>query len=229
MTAAIVLCGGLGTRLGELTRETPKPMLPVAGRPFLAHVLDDLRTPSINAVVLAVGFQWRVIAEYVGEEWHGLPVRFSVEGTAMGTGGAVHLAMQRFDLDQALIVNGDTLFRINFEAFLAEPLPADCTTRLALRRVDDCGRYGSVTVDDRSRILAFGEKGRTGPGLINGGIYLQKMFALERFGSKPFSFETDYLAGEAHTGRLQGVPYDAYFVDIGVPDDLERAKRELAV
>lgn len=224
---AIVLCGGLGTRLGSLTRDTPKPMMRVGGRPFLAYVLDWLCMPDVEAIVLAVGFRWRAIADFVGDQWNGWPVHYSVEDSPLGTGGAVRLAMQRHRLPEALVVNGDTLFRIDLGEFLRAPLPDDCSTRIALRQVDDCRRYGRVVIDRRRRVTAFGEKEWSGPGLINGGIYRQRWAPLAGFGEQSFSFETDVLARQTDALSMEGMPFDAYFIDIGVPEDLERAGREL--
>jgi len=224
---AIVLCGGLGTRLGELTRDTPKPMMMVGERPFLAYVLDSLCTPDVESIVLAVGFRWQVIVDFVGDHWRGWPVRYSVEDTPLGTGGAVRLAMQRHGLQEALVLNGDTLFRIDLGDFLRTPLPDDCSTRIALGRVEDVRRYGRVVLDNQRRVTAFGEKDLSGPGLINGGIYLQRFAPLAGFGEQPFSFETDYLARQTGAQSMEGMPFDAYFIDIGVPEGLERAGREL--
>lgn len=224
---AIVLCGGLGTRLGTLTQDTPKPMMMIGNRPFLAYVLDSICVPGVEAIVLAVGFRWHIIADFVGDQWRGLPVRYSVEPTPLGTGGALRLAMQNNQLEEALVLNGDTLFRIDLGEFLRTPMPEDCSTRIALRQVDDCRRYGRVVLDHRQRIAAFGEKDQSGPGLINGGIYRQRFAPLADIGEQPFSFETDYLARQTGALTMEGMPSDSYFIDIGVPEDLQRAVREL--
>ena len=202
-------------------------MMMVGGRPFIAHLLDTLCAPEVDGIVLAVGFQWQVIADYVRDSWRGLPVRYSVEETPLGTGGAVRLAMQRNQLEQALVVNGDTLFRIDLGTFLHMPLRDDCDTRVALRHVSDCRRYGRVSIDGLHHITAFGEKNRAGAGLINGGIYLQRSRPLAAFGEQAFSFEADYLSHANGDGRMVGMPFDSYFIDIGIPEDLQRANREL--
>jgi D-glycero-alpha-D-manno-heptose 1-phosphate guanylyltransferase len=228
MTCAVVLCGGFGTRLGELTRNTPKPMLSVAGRPFVAHVLDQLHAASVERIILAVGFEWQQLQAYAGDDWRGIPIRYSVESAPLGTGGAVRHAMQSFSLETALVLNGDTLFRADLANFLSEPLGLDRNTRIALRHAADCSRYGRVALDKNSRVIAFGEKGHKGPGLINGGIYLQRFDPLERFGHTAFSLEADYLAADFPIGQMEAVAYDAYFIDIGIPEDFERAQRELS-
>jgi D-glycero-alpha-D-manno-heptose 1-phosphate guanylyltransferase len=223
---AIVLCGGLGTRLGELTRHTPKPMLTVAGRPFIAHVLDLLQHAPVDGILLAAGFAWESLRDYVGALWGSLPVTYSVESEPMGTGGALRLAMHRANLDRALILNGDTLFRMNLRDFITHS-DEKAATCMALRSIPDCSRYGRVTLDASGRISTFGEKGHSGPGLINAGVYLQQRRALEAFGERPFSFETDYLSTHCGKDYFAGYVQDAYFIDIGIPVDLDRAQREL--
>jgi D-glycero-alpha-D-manno-heptose 1-phosphate guanylyltransferase len=225
---AVVLCGGLGTRLGELTRNTPKPMLHVAGRPFIAHVLDHICTAGVDEIVLAAGFAWQPLHSFVGNQWAGRAVRYSVEEHPLGTGGAVLKAMRVAQIDQALVLNGDTLFRLDIDAFLTKA-PHDVATTIALRTVADCSRFGRVELDADERINSFGEKGHAGAGLINAGIYLQHRCALETFGDSPFSFESDYLAARFATAPIAGLVFDDYFIDIGVPADLERAQRELAL
>lgn len=226
----IVLCGGLGTRLGELTRRTPKPMLEVAGRPFIAHVLDRLCVPGVDGIVLAAGFGWEQLHSYVGDTWRTLPVTYSVESRPLGTGGALALAMNELQLPEALVVNGDTLFDIDLPSFIARSAagPGEASvTWLALRHVHDCTRYGRVEMDGRGRLRAFGEKGHPGPGWINGGIYRQQRGPLQRYGAEPFSFEVDYLSREYGRLGIMGIACEGYFIDIGIPDDLERAKTEL--
>ena len=224
---AVVLCGGLGTRLGELTRSTPKPMLMVAGRPFIAHVLDHLCSAPIEGTVLAAGFAWSALHDFVGSQWKGVPVSYSVESQAQGTGGALLLALRNEKLDEALVVNGDTLFKIDLREFL-HPSSSRFSTSIALRQIDDCSRYGRVVIGLDQRVLSFGEKGFHGPGLINGGIYLQRRDALEGLGRSAFSLEVDYLACYYSSNAMRGIPSDAYFIDIGIPADFERAQTELA-
>lgn len=224
---AIVLCGGLGTRLGALTQQTPKPMLEVAGSPFLGHVLDSLVVEEISGIVLAVGFQWQTIQAFVGNQWRGLPVEYSVEATALGTGGAILNGMDHLQLEEALIVNGDTLFAIDLRKFLQESKVHAVGTCMALRAVNDCSRYGRVTVNGTGRVTSFGEKGHEGSGLINGGIYCQKRAPLKQVNMAVFSFESDYLATHHGNEPMVGLRFDSYFIDIGVPEDLARAQVEL--
>ena len=224
---AVVLCGGLGTRLGLLTKDMPKPLLNVAGRPFIAHVLDRIVHPEITGLVLAAGFQWTKLRDYIGDNWNGLPVQYSVETEALGTGGAIKKAFASISEQESLIVNGDTLFDIDILKFIHFAKGSNAVACLALRQVEDCSRYGRVTTDKNGRIMSFGEKGHPGSGLINGGIYYLRNHALEEISFKTFSFETSFLQEKYLKESIYGLPFEDYFVDIGIPDDLNRAQKEL--
>lgn len=224
---AIVLCGGLGTRLGALTRNTPKPLIDVAGRPFLAHVLDKLCIPEIDGFVLANGFHAEQVSDVIRATWQDRSVNYSVEEQPLGTGGAIRLAMESFSLDQALVVNGDTLFDCDLHAMVGGFEASPWATRMALRHVDDCARYGRVQLANGSRVIGFGEKGHAGPGLINAGIYVQRRAPLASYGVAPFSFETDYLAKLDPAWPIQGQVKEGYFIDMGIPEDLARARQDL--
>lgn len=224
---AIVLCGGLGTRLGALTRNTPKPLIDVAGRPFLSYVLDKLCIPEVQGFVLATGFHAERVSDVIKTNWQGRPVQYSVELMPLGTGGAIRLAMENFDLDQALVVNGDTLFDCDLSSLVNGFDASTWATRMALRHVEDCERYGRVQLSDDSRVTVFGEKGCSGPGLINSGVYVQRRAPLVSYGSGPFSFEIDYLAKLDPTWPIQGVVETGYFIDMGIPEDLTRARLDL--
>lgn len=223
----IVLCGGLGTRLGSLTRNMPKPMLPVAGHPFLVHVLDQIKTPRITGIVMAAGFEWGKIKSYFGENWNGVPVQYAVESHPLGTGGAIKNAMAKIGDEDALIVNGDTLFSIDISKFLHFADSTDAMTCIALRQVEDCSRYGRVEIDKQGRMLTFGEKGHFGPGLINGGIYFLRRGAFNNIILTNFSFEADFLGSRQKSCTIYAMPFDDYFIDIGIPADLHRAQTEL--
>jgi D-glycero-alpha-D-manno-heptose 1-phosphate guanylyltransferase len=228
---AIILCGGLGSRLGDLTKNTPKPMLLVDGRPFISYVLDKLCIQEIDGIILACGFSWEKLYDFTGDLWLKKPILYSIEHTPLGTGGGILSTMRNFDLNEALIVNGDTLFDIDLGVFLENSKKLTFSlsnTILALKHVNDCSRYGSVVLNQNGIINSFGEKGFTGPGYINGGIYFQKRSILEQFGSEPFSFENDYLSSKHTLTNMMGLPFSGYFIDIGVPDDLVRANKEIS-
>jgi len=224
---AIVLCGGLGTRLGKLTLDTPKPMLAVAGRPFISYVLDLLVSSGISEIVLAAGFQWEKLQSSIGSDWGGVPVNYAIEAQPLGTGGAIKAAFLMSQAKDALVVNGDTLFNIDLRFFMERSRLLDSDISLALRQVDDCSRYGKVTIGESGRILTFGEKGQFGPGYINGGVYFLKEKIFDDMLPTTFSFETDFLAIRHSTMPMIGLAFNSYFIDIGIPADFERAQVEL--
>jgi D-glycero-alpha-D-manno-heptose 1-phosphate guanylyltransferase len=202
-------------------------MLQVAGRPFLAHVLDRIQLPQVTGIVLAVGFQWEKISSYVGTHWNGTPVQYAVESLPLGTGGAIKNAMGMVAGDEVLIVNGDTLFDIDIAFFLKFARDKDAQVCIALRKVEDCSRFGRVTVATNGKMTSFGEKGYKGAGLINGGIYYLRSNSLDEITLKSFSFESDFLSLQPAGHSVYGLPFDDYFIDIGIPADLLRAEVEL--
>ena len=224
---AVILCGGLGTRLGRLTKDTPKPLLEVAGKPFIAHVLNRLRFAGIDGLVLAAGFQWAKLKHYIGDSWEGVPVHYSVEPFPLGTGGAIKAAMASATLSEALVFNGDTLFDIDIASFLDFANKSAAQACISLRIVENCSRYGRVTVGPNGEMLTFGEKGYKDAGLINGGIYYLRSHCLDRIRAESFSFESDFLSLQQPGLSIYGMPFDDYFIDIGIPSDLKRAELEL--
>ncbi len=227
---AIVLAGGFGTRLRARISDVPKPMAPIAGRPFLEYLLDRLIAAGCQHVVLATGYLHAVIAAHFGAAYRGMAVGYSQETTPLGTGGAVLRALQRLPGgpdEPALVMNGDTWLNQDLGTFVAwarARSPADC---VLLRRVDDVARYGSVALDGE-RIVRFGEKSGSGPGLINAGLYWlhRSSFTRHPF-PETFSLENDHF--QAHLGELdlRGAVTEAAFIDIGVPEDYDRAQVEI--
>jgi D-glycero-alpha-D-manno-heptose 1-phosphate guanylyltransferase len=221
---AIVLVGGRGTRLQAVVSDVPKPLAPVAGRPFLAWVLDHLAGNGIRRVLLATGYLAAQVEAEIGNRWQGMHVDYSVEEEPLGTGGAVRQAAQRLQGDAVHVVNGDTFLRYVPAALEAAARSAQLPTAVALARVEDVSRYGAVVVD-RGRIASFEEKGGHGAGLINAGSYFLDANALASLPvSGTFSLETAFLALQAATGRVAAFSDTRDFIDIGVPEDYKRAQ-----
>jgi D,D-heptose 1,7-bisphosphate phosphatase len=227
---AVILCGGRGSRLGALTAELPKPLLPVGEAPFLDRVLFELGRHGIRRILLLAGHAASRIAEYAARTplvaRFGLTIEISVEAAPAGTGGALRQASDRLD-DVFLLLNGDSLFDINL-LDLARRLAAAPAALgvLALRRVQDVGRYGTVTLAG-DRIVAFAaDAAGGGTGLISGGIYALRRSVVAHLPPQA-SLEAELFPLLAAAGRLHGAVYDGYFIDIGVPDDLARARAEI--
>jgi D-glycero-alpha-D-manno-heptose 1-phosphate guanylyltransferase len=225
---AIILAGGLGTRLRDAVPDLPKCMAPVAGQPFLKHVIRYLLSQGIEKYIFSLGYKHVVIENFLNEEFPTLDFQCSVEDEPLGTGGAIYLACKRTTEKDVLIVNGDTLFKINIED-LAEAhskFNADCT--LALKPMQNFDRYGVVELNNDFSVKNFKEKQFYETGDINGGIY---MLHVENFldldSPVKFSFEKDYLEKFFSAGKIYGQICDDYFIDIGIPEDYEKAQEEL--
>ncbi len=222
---AVILAGGLGTRLGPLTRDTPKPLLPVGDVPFLEHVVWNLKRFGIERFLFSVGYRAEKIMAHFGNGRRlGVQIEYVFEKTPAGTGGALVLARQLGRLDEwFLVANGDTLFDINFLDLSVLTQSQNALAGLALRQIPDASRYGRVRLNG-VRITGFDEKSGKGPGLINGGVYAMHRNALEHLPPGPSSLERDLFPKLAAHGKLVGRVYSGFFIDIGVPEALQAAQ-----
>jgi D-glycero-alpha-D-manno-heptose 1-phosphate guanylyltransferase len=224
---AIILAGGLGTRLRERVADLPKPMASIAGRPFLDYLLERLAHAGITAVTLSVGYKWEAIQTFFGTSNRGMALHYAIEDEPLGTGGAIVHALRENENESLLILNGDTFLDIDLTALIdwyeTDPTPV----AMIVRAVPDISRYGSVTVEN-GRVTGFQEKGNHGPGYINAGVYFiqPNIFSTFQDGQK-FSFETDFLQPECARLAPRAWCSDSYFIDIGVPEDFDRAQTEL--
>jgi len=224
---AVILAGGRGTRLGRITETVPKPMLPIGGRPFLDYQLWFLRNSGVTGVVLCVGYLSESLeGRYGVAPPFGLRIAISHEPQPAGTGGALVFARPHLE-ETFFVLNGDTILDLELGA-LAAIVAEDPSAlgALALRRVPDAGRYGRVSMA-ASRITGFAEKSAGGSGLINGGVYCLKRSAVDLLPTPPCSLEKDLFPRLTAEGRLLGKPCDGYFIDIGLPETLSRAEKEL--
>jgi len=170
---AIILAGGLGTRLSSVVNDTPKSMALVNGRPFLEYLLDYLDVYDINHVVLSVGYKHQDILDHFGKQYKNIQLDYAIEEEPLGTGGGIKKAFDLINGNKALVFNGDTMFRIDLIRLFDFHSSRLSKFSLVLREVDDVSRYGSVEVDENRKVTAFNEKGeKSGKGLINGGVYL---------------------------------------------------------
>lgn len=226
---AIILAGGLGTRLRGVVPDLPKVMAPVAGKPFLSHVIDRLRMQGVSRFVLSLGYKAAVIEQYLKEQFPTLDYTTVLEEEPLGTGGGIRLALQKTRTADVLIVNGDTVFNADLAALLARHIATGAECTLALKPMRHFDRYGAVNVDPALRILSFEEKKPVEEGLINGGVYLlnKEKFFRRSFPPK-FSFENQYLETYCPEGKFFALIDEGYFIDIGIPSDFEMAQTDFA-
>jgi len=227
---AIILAGGLGTRLRSVVADLPKCMAPVAGKPFLYFVIEHLLKQGIDRFIFSVGYKSEMIIDYVNAQYPDLDKQFSIEAEPLGTGGAVKLACSLASEDNVLVLNGDTLFKIDIEWLSAfhSSNSADCS--LCLKPMNDFNRYGVVELNEDASIVSFLEKQQYDFGLINGGVYALNVesFTKEDLPQK-FSFEKEYLEVFFDKRKMYGLLQDEYFIDIGIPEDFEKAQQELEI
>lgn len=226
-TTVLVLAGGLGTRLRPLTHTVPKVLVPVLGRPFLEHVLEDFALQGFSRFVLSVGYLADPIRDHFGDgARRGLRIEYVEEREPRGTGGAIHLALPRLS-DPFVVVNGDTLLELSLAGLLRQHRASGLGMTLAVVRVEDRGRYGAVHVDGAGRIVRFDEKQPGAPpGLINGGVCAMSAGFLRGAPEGPFSLERDLLPARA--GHIGAFETRGYFVDMGTHEALAELDASLA-
>lgn len=226
---AIVLAGGFGTRLAHVVPDVCKPMAPVAGRPFLRFIMDQLAAAGFDRVVVADGYRREQIEGFFGPEYRGIAIGYSPEVTPLLTGGAVKRALGRCESDWVFVLNGDTWLDVDFAAMeaAAAVAPENASAVIAVKRMRDFERYGTVDVDACGALTAFHEKRPCEEGLINAGVYLLRRDALDGMPDK-FSLESDYFERVVGDGELLAVECAGGFIDIGVPEDYELAQTMLA-
>lgn len=223
-----MLCGGLGTRLGALTRDTPKPLLDVAGTPFLGRLLFEVRRHGFRRALLLAAFRSAQIEAFARETGARLAmsITVAVEPDLAGTGGALWHARDRLE-ETFLLLNGDSWLDINVLDLACRagrhPM-ADAV--LALRPLADASRYGTVALEGERVVRFTPRPDRPGPGLVNGGVYLMRRRLVEGL-SGSCSLEADVLPDRAAAGRLAGVVYDGFFIDIGTPASFEAGQRSI--
>ena len=221
---AIVLAGGLGTRLRGVVGDVPKPMAPVQGRPFLAFLLDQLVGAGFNRTIIAAGYRYEAIRSYFGEDYRGLALSYSVEREPLGTGGAIRLACAQTSARDIFVLNGDTYAELDFNAMLEAHQHGGAQLTMAVCQMPDVSRYGALVVSD-GLVRGICEKGQSGPGCINAGVYILGSELAARLPQGAFSFEQDVLTAEMKSIQPRAFPVMGLFVDIGVPDDYTRAQQ----
>jgi phosphoheptose isomerase/UTP-glucose-1-phosphate uridylyltransferase len=225
----IVLCGGEGTRLQPVVGDRPKPMAPIAGRPFLEWLLRGLRGRGIREVTLSTGHLASMIERYFGTgDWLDLKISYSCETQPLGTAGAVRLAVDGAPDDTVLVLNGDSYCPIDVGRLAAEHQRHGARTSLWLVPVADTSRYGWVELSGDGVVQAFREKSeRPSPGLISAGVYLLEHEVIDMIPAQRFvSLETEVFPRLVGRG-LHGIVGSGPFVDIGTPESYRTAARLL--
>jgi D-glycero-alpha-D-manno-heptose 1-phosphate guanylyltransferase len=229
---AIILAGGMGTRLAGRLDGVPKPMASIAGRPFLEILLGQLQRAGCTHAILSVGHLHEVIENYFGADFRGVKISYAVEQKPLGTGGAIRNALREATDQSVLVLNGDTFLDADYAAMLRFHEAKAAALTIAVTHCPDVSRYGGVVMSGtggQMHVTGFQEKGRAGAGWINAGSYaIDKDIEWPPRLAEKFSFETDFLAPEIASLTPAAYPVEGFFLDIGIPEDLDRAQTELA-
>lgn len=227
MFDAVILAGGLGTRLRSVVSDVPKCMAPVAGRPFLEWILAWIEPFRPNKIVLSLGYLSEVVTDWLQTSMkdYSIPIEWVVEEAPLGTGGGIMLALTKVTAPQCIILNGDTFFDVDLNALCSKRMSDATPITIALKPMEHFDRYGSVTLAQDGHILSFNEKRYCDEGLINGGIYCMDCNAGLMSGKRGrFSFEKDVLEPQSALGNLSGYVSVGSFIDIGIPQDYASAQ-----
>ncbi|MCX7714264.1 MAG: nucleotidyltransferase family protein [Clostridia bacterium] len=221
---AVVLAGGLGTRLRHVVSDVPKPMAPINGEPFMKYIFEYLIKNAATRIILAVGYKHEIIQEYFGNSYKGVPIVYSVEDKPLGTGGAIKQAFAFCQNENVAVINGDTYYDVDLTEMFDFHLKKQAEITVAVKPMKNFERYGCVVIEN-GLIKCFDEKKPTKYGKINGGIYVLKKSIFGYVGETAFSFEKSVL--ESKSAGVYAFESDGYFIDIGVPEDYCRAQDEL--
>jgi D-glycero-alpha-D-manno-heptose 1-phosphate guanylyltransferase len=217
---AIILAGGMGTRLRPCVDDLPKPLAPIGGRPFLEYLLDYLYANGVHRVIISTGYMAEKIEEAIGRQYRGMCVDYCREDVPLGTGGAIKKSLGMCKEDYAVVINGDTFYDVDLFAMQKSHEANGCPVTMAAKLLKNVERSGYLEISG-GRLTGFCEKGATGEGLINGGIYFIDKNALDCVNEEKFSFEKQVL--EALLLEVNIFESEAYFIDIGIPEEFARA------
>lgn len=223
----IILAGGLGTRLQGVIGASPKCMAPVNGQPFLAYLFDYLNEQKCTRAILSLGYKHKVILDWLDTQDLYFELDYVIESEPLGTGGGIQAAVDEAGADDVVVLNGDTMFKVDLAAQMAFHRDSKAATTLALKKMHKFDRYGVVNTNAKGVITAFEEKQYKEEGLINGGIYVinREAFLAKNLPEK-FSFEKEYLERYTKENKFYGYASDGYFIDIGIPEDYARAQED---
>jgi D-glycero-alpha-D-manno-heptose 1-phosphate guanylyltransferase len=223
---AVLLVGGMGTRLQSVLPSKPKPLAPVGDAPFLELLVLQLRAQGIRRLIMCTGYLADQITEQFGngDKW-GVAIEYSRESQPLGTAGAVRLAESCLrGTSDFLVMNGDSFLEVDFRRLIRLHREHRALVSMAVRTVPDAARYGTVRLNHSNQIIAFDEKrGVSTPGVINGGVYVFNGAVLERIPEGPGSLERDVFPRLLEQG-LFAVEQDGMFIDIGTPEDYTQAR-----
>lgn len=226
---AILLAGGLGTRLRSVVNDRPKPMALIENKPFMEYLVHELFKYGIDSLIFAVGYKGSMVEEYFGDgsKW-GITISYAYEEELLGTAGAIKNASKFITEDSFFVLNADTFYQMDYRLLLEIKQKKQLQMALVLRKVPDISRYGEALIKD-SMLTGFNEKSiENRPGTINGGIYLMERSLLSEIPEGKVSLENEMIPKWMEEGkRLGGLVEEGYFIDIGIPEDYYKFQKDV--
>lgn len=222
---AVILAGGLGTRLKSVVVDRPKALAKIGDRPFLTYLLEKLAATGIKNVVLSIGYLGEQIKTTFGDSYKNLNLFYSQETSPLGTGGALRLALPLVQSDSILVMNGDSFCDASLSEFFSDYCHRNAEVSLLLTQVSDTSRYGRVKLDTNGKLNSFAEKANSnGSGWINAGIYLIKRQKVAEIPENSFvSLEKEMFPAWIESG-IYGYQASGRFIDIGTPESYAQAE-----
>jgi len=225
LDTVIILAGGLGTRLKSVLPDTPKCLAPINAKPFIGLLINYLKKQGINKFIFSLGFKSEQVIKYLDNHFKDTNIFYSIESEQLGTGGAIKLALLKVTSEEVLVINGDTFFNNNLNLFYKFHQRSGSSFTIALTKVENNNRFGSVVLNDKNEVISFSEKNNKSSVLINAGQYIinKKNFSTYKTDNK-FSIELDFFQKKTDEKKIYGFEYASDFIDIGIPEDLIRAQ-----
>lgn len=225
---AVILAGGLGTRLRSVVSDVPKPMAPMDkyGKPFLSLLLDNLETQGVHHIIISIGYKGEAICDYFGRFYKGIPITYVIEESPLLTGGAIKKALHECEDNVVFIFNGDTFFEVDLRSMFVFHKEHKADLTIAVKKIESSDRYGGVVFTNDGLILSFGDKDVKSE-CINGGIYCMQSDLFDTIESDRFSMESDFIQSRVGCNRFYAFQSAGIFIDIGIPEDYIRAKSVL--
>ena len=227
---AILLAGGLGTRLRSVVSDRPKPMALIQNKPFMEYVVLELKKQGIQDIIFAVGYKGTMVEDYFGDgEAFGFHASYAYEETLLGTAGAILNGAKFVTEPHVLVLNADTFYQMDYKRLWDIKEDKGLDMALVLRQVEDISRYGEAVLDPEQRLVKFNEKTEEPrPGTINGGVYLLSTELIRQIPEGKVSLENEMIPRWMEEGRkLGGLVNDGYFIDIGIPEDYYRFMKDV--
>lgn len=226
---AIILAGGFGTRLKDTVPDLPKCLAPVKGQPLLYYIITYLLDSGVDKIIFSLFYKSELVIKYIKDEFSFINYEFVIEESALGTGGALALALNKAKNNNVVVINGDSIFKIDLDNLFQFHNEKNASFSIGLKKMTNPIRYGTVTMKESGKILIFNEKDEfIREGIINGGVYIiNKNIFLQNLNLSTFSLETDYLMINTVNKNIYGKIFENYFIDIGIPADYLKANLEL--